>query len=158
MRYWFTITLTLTALLLGTSFAHTLEAIPKLSYDADFWIKAQQSLYGYYAVIGGPVEVGSILFSAITAWLLRKQRAPVIIATSGSICLSIAFLVIWVFVTRAVNAEVITWTPTMFPAYWDVWRLQWEISHISRFALHLSGFVLLTWAILSAHHDPQNTA
>jgi len=51
-------TLVLTALLMGTSFAHALEMPQKLSVDGQTWLTFQHTLYPYFAYIGGPLELG----------------------------------------------------------------------------------------------------
>ncbi|WP_295811989.1 anthrone oxygenase family protein [uncultured Nitratireductor sp.] len=148
MRTCSAITLVLTALLLGTTFAHTLEALPKLDYGQEMWVVLQQTLYRYYAVIGGPVELGAILSASILAFLVRGQRMPFLAAAAGTACLAVAFFGVWLLVTRDVNAQVLAWPADSIPADWADLRLKWEASHIARFVLHLTGFVLLLVAAL----------
>ena len=51
----------LAALTMGLAFAHTLELPQKLGYDVATWIQLQHSLYRYFAVVGGPLEVATII-------------------------------------------------------------------------------------------------
>jgi len=53
VRAWYFATLVLTALLMGTSFAHTLEMPAKLSVDAPTWMLFQHTLYPYFCVCWG---------------------------------------------------------------------------------------------------------
>jgi hypothetical protein len=46
---------------MGLAFAHTLELPQKLAYDAATWTRLQHSLYRYFAVIGGPLEVATVI-------------------------------------------------------------------------------------------------
>jgi len=51
----------LAGLTMGLAFAHTLELPQKLAYDAATWTRLQHSLYRYFAVIGGPLEVATVI-------------------------------------------------------------------------------------------------
>jgi len=148
LYFWCVLSLTLAALLMGTSFAHVLEMPAKLRYEGPLWLQVQRSLYRAYACIGGAIEVAAIVAAAILAVVLRDWRPALIAALAGMACLAIAFLFVWMMVTHRVNARIAKWTPDTLPADWQHWRQRWEISHAVRFVLHLSGFVLLVLATL----------
>lgn len=148
VKSWSLATLVLTALLMGTSFGHSLEMPAKLRYQSDEWIHAQHTLYFGYARIGGVIEVLAILASISLAVFLRDWRPAMVAAIVGAACLGIAFLGIWVPVTNKVNAQTATWTTQAAPFDWERWRRKWEVSHLARFALHLTGFSLLALATL----------
>jgi hypothetical protein len=57
----------LAALTMGLAFAHTLELPQKLDYDAATWNQIQHTLYRYFAVIGGPLEVATIIAAVVFA-------------------------------------------------------------------------------------------
>src|SRR5215204_5367120 len=57
----------LAALTMGLAFAHTLELPQKLAYDPATWTQLQHSLYRYFAVIGGPLEVATIIAAVVFA-------------------------------------------------------------------------------------------
>ena len=57
----------LAALTMGLAFAHTLELPQKLDYDAATWTQLQHSLYRCFTVVGGPLEVATVL----PPWCLR---------------------------------------------------------------------------------------
>ena len=147
LYFWCVLSLTLAALLMGTTFAHTLETPAKLRYDGPQWLHAQHTLYPAYAGIGGTIELLAIVAAAILAVVLRDWRPALITALAGTACLAIAFLV-WLIVTNRVNARTAEWTADTLPADWKDWRSKWEGSHALRFVLHLAGFVLLVLATL----------
>jgi hypothetical protein len=76
----------LAALTMGLAFAHTLELPQKLDYDAATWTQLKHSLYRYFAVVGGPLEVVTIIAAvvfAVRAHRLRGGRLAVV----GAVCL-----------------------------------------------------------------------
>jgi hypothetical protein len=115
LKFWFLLTLLLTALLLGTTFAHTLEILAKLKYDASLWTHLQQTLYWAFAWIGGPIELAAILSSGALAFMLRGKSTSFWLAATATGCLALAFFVIWIFVTNAANTEVAKWTTQSIP-------------------------------------------
>lgn len=146
VRAWYFVTLVLTALLMGTSFAHTLEMPAKLAVDGPTWILFQHTLYAFFAYIGAPIELGSIFTAAGLAFLLRGQRPAFYLLSSAALCLAAAFGV-WLGFTNVVNAETGKWTANSLPSDWASWRAQWEYSHAARFVFHLCGFMLLALAL-----------
>jgi hypothetical protein len=148
VKSWFFVTLVLASLLLGTSFAHTLEMPVKLRYDAEQWLLLQQTLYRYFASAGGVFELGAIITATVLAFLVRRDGRSLLLVSAGAACLAIAFFGIWLFVTNRVNIEVSGWTSQSIPADWSQWRSQWEYSHLARFVLHLCGFCTLVGALL----------
>jgi hypothetical protein len=59
------------ALTMGLAFAYTLELPQKLAYEAATWTQLQHSLYRYFAVIGGPLEVATIIAAVVFALRAR---------------------------------------------------------------------------------------
>ena len=74
VQIWYFATLTLTALLMGMSFAHAPEMPQKLRVDGQTWLTFQHTLYPYFAYVGAPVELGSIVTAAFLSYLVRGQR------------------------------------------------------------------------------------
>ena len=148
VKSWSLATLVLAALLMGTSFAHTLEMPAKMRFTEEHWLQAQQSMYVAYAKVGGVLEVCALVTAGGLAYFLRDWRPAMFAAIAGTACLAVAFLVVWVLVTNRVNVKVGLWTPDTLPDEWPRWRKRWEISHVVRFAFHLGGFALLTAATL----------
>jgi hypothetical protein len=85
LYFWCVLSLTLAALLMGTSFAHVLEMPAKLRYDGPLWLQVQHSLYRVYGSIGGAIEVAAIVAAAILAVVLRDWRPALIAALAGPI-------------------------------------------------------------------------
>jgi hypothetical protein len=58
-------------LTMGLAFAYTLELPQKLAYEAATWTQLQHSLYRYFAVIDGPLEVATIIAAVVFALRAR---------------------------------------------------------------------------------------
>lgn len=139
-RVWHFITLVLVALLLGTTFGHALEMPMKMNVDGRLWMTFQHTLYPYFAYIGAPVEIGSILSLGILSFFARHRSRSFYLVLTASLCVATAFFVVWLGFTNPVNAETTKWTADTIPPDWADWRRQWEYSHLVRFVLHLIGF------------------
>ena len=144
---WCLVALVLAALVMGTSFAHTIEMPAKLRYTGAQWLHAQRTLYPAYAGVGGTIEIAAIIAAAVLAFVLRDWRPAMVVALVGTACLAVAFLV-WLTATNRVNARTAKWTADTLPADWESWRKKWELSHVARFVLHLAGFSLLVLSTL----------
>ena len=148
IQVWYFLTLTLASLLMGTSFAHTLEMPAKMNVDGQLWRTFQHTLYPYFAYVGAPV----------LCYLVRAHQPAFYLTLAGTICLSLAFFVVWLGFTNPVNAETAKWTASSIPPDWSRWRSQWEYSHAARFVLHWIGFSALLISLIrmsslpSAHH------
>jgi hypothetical protein len=136
------------ALTMGLTFAHTLELPQKLAYDAAMWTRIQQSLYLWFGVIGGAVEVAAVIASVVFAVRTRGRpggRLP----TAGA-ALFVTALAWWVVVVNTANAEIGGWTVGAVPSDWERWRAQWEFGHAAHFVLTLAGFLALLLATVQA--------
>jgi hypothetical protein len=56
---------------MGVSFAYTLELPQKLAYEAATWTQLQHSPYRHFAVIGGQLEVATIIAAVVFALRAR---------------------------------------------------------------------------------------
>jgi hypothetical protein len=148
LRTWRFITITLAALLMGMSFAHTLEMPMKMKVDGPLWLTFQHNLYAYFAIIGGPIEIGAIITSTVLAILVRKRKPAFHLTIAAAFCIVVAFFVVWLVFTREVNEQTARWTAQSIPADWATWRRQWEYSHAVRFVLHLVAFSALVFSAL----------
>lgn len=146
---WTFVALTLTALLLGTSFGHFLELPAKMELDGPLWMTLQQHLYRRFATIGGVAEIGSLASLAVLAFLVRDRSRPFVFTLIAATCVAAAFFGVWLLATRPVNAELARWTADTLPADWERWRIQWEVSHVARFVLHLAGLGALVIGVLA---------
>jgi signal transduction histidine kinase len=138
--------LLLAALTLGMAFAHVLEWPEKMAYGPGLWTTVNQSLYGYFAAAGGPVELANLglLGILVIGWRVHDGhwRKDLVVAAG---CFAVA-LVVWLAVVNPVNAEVSRWAPGSVPPGWGTWRERWEFGHAGRFVLMLAGYVLLAGA------------
>jgi hypothetical protein len=136
------------ALTMGLTFAHTLELPQKLGYDAATWTGVQQSLYRYFGLVGGPVEVAAVIAAVVFA-LRTRGRPGGRLAAVGAACFVIA-LAFWFAVINTANAEIGSWAVDAAPPDWERWRAQWEFGHAVHFALALAGFLALLLATVRA--------
>jgi hypothetical protein len=134
----------LAALTMGLAFAHTLELPQKLAYDAATWTQLQHSLYRYFAVVGGPLEVATIIAAVVFAVRARGLRGGRL-AVVGAACFVVA-LGWWFAVVNTANAEVGRWAVDALPPDWRRWRAQWEFGHGGHFVVTFAGFLALLGA------------
>ena len=153
-RGWHFITLILVALLLGT-FGHALEMPMKMNVDGRLWLTFQHTLYAYFAYIGAPIEIGSIVSLAILSFKVRHHPPSSYLVLAATVCVAAAFFVVWLGFTNPVNAQTAKWTADTIPPDWMEWRRQWEYSHLARFVLHFIGFGALVLSLLAK--IPQST-
>ena len=141
----------LTALLLGTSFSHTLEMPAKMSYDGALYVTLQKTLYVAWGPphLGGFLEPAALLAVALLTFLLKRRRPAVYLALTAMSLLLVAFPVVFFLFVEPANAEFRRMAIGSLPSDWMRWRAQWEYGHAARFVLHLSGFCLLVTALLS---------
>ena len=90
------LTLVIAALSLGPSFAHLLEAAPRLTvWSPELWRDATvfNGQYRLFGILGGPLDGGAILLAGALAYGLRKQ-AGFRLALAGAI-LYLVSLGVW---------------------------------------------------------------
>ena len=140
-------TLVIAALSLASSWAHILEAAPRLAWPLELWRETTvfNAQFAWFALIGGPIDIAAILATAVVAWLLRGRSGgrPAVLA---AILYALALLAWFVIVSRA-NAELATWVPGPMPEDAGTVRRQWETGHITVGLMKLAGFGCLAWAI-----------
>ena len=75
--YWSLLTTIVAALSLGPSFAHVLEAAPRLSvWSRELWRETTvfNAQFWLFAAVGAPLDLAAIALPAILAVMLRKER------------------------------------------------------------------------------------
>jgi hypothetical protein len=138
------------ALSLGPSFAHVLEAPPRLTtWSPELWREttAFNGQFTLFATIGSPLDVGAILLAGIFAWLVWRERPAGRFALAAAVLFAAA-LAVWASIVAPTNAVLATWRPGPIPADFTGVRDQWEGGQIAVAGLKLAGFVLLTLACL----------
>ncbi|ACP23014.1 hypothetical protein NGR_b15630 (plasmid) [Sinorhizobium fredii NGR234] len=143
--------LVLTALSLGPSFAHVLEAPPRLSvWSPELWREATvfNGQFALFAKVGAPLDVGSILMASVLAYLVANERPAFWFALAGAGLLT-AGLAAWFTIVAPANAIVATWKPEFIPPDFDAVRLRWEIGHMVVAAAKLTAFAFLCASALA---------
>jgi hypothetical protein len=148
LKFWQFTTPVLAALTMGMTFSHFLQMHSKMEMSGPLWLTLQHSLYTAYRTIGGPIEVGAMLFAATLAYLVRADCRSFQLTSGATILLAVAFFAVWIGFTYPVNARTLTWSEGSLPPDWSRWRAQWEYSHAVRFVLQFVAFCLLVSSTL----------
>ena len=142
--------LALAALSLGPSFAHVLEAPPRLFvWSPELWREATvfNGQFEFFAVVGAPLDVSAILASVLLAFLIRHEPPAVPFALAGAGLLILA-LAIWFLVVAPANSILATWQPGPVPADFASVRNRWEAGHVGVASIKILAFVALCVAAL----------
>jgi hypothetical protein len=146
------LTLVVAALSLGPSFAHVLEAPPRLTgWSPELWRETTvfNGQFTLFATIGAPLDVGAILLTGASAWLVRHEPRQFRFAL-GSAVLFAAALATWLAVVAPANAVLATWRPGPIPADFVAIRNRWETGHMIIAALKLAGLSALGLSLLTS--------
>jgi hypothetical protein len=103
-----------------------------------------QQIYRGWALLG-VVVIGALVFTAVYAVVVRKQRKPFTLAVIAFLCLAGTQAVFWTF-TFPANQLTANWT--VLPQDWTVLRRQWEYSHATSAFLNLAALVALILSVL----------
>lgn len=139
--------LVLGALDLAPSFAHVLEAPPRLwVWPLDLWREATvfNGQFAVFGMLGGPLELGAIAAAVALAWALRGRRGGTMAAWAAAL-FGLA-LAAWFAVVAPANAVLAGWTPGPLPPDAASVRLRWEVGHMACAALKGAAFVMLAIA------------
>ncbi len=146
------IVLLLAALTLTMEAAHVLELPQKMRYAPALYSAVNSTMYRYFALVGGPLTVLTLLSGAGLVIALRNQpglRWTII----GVLAYFVAFGV-WLLVVEPVNrtaATAFARDPDSLPHLWTALRARWEYGHLAGFALELPGLASLLWSVLAEH-------
>jgi hypothetical protein len=144
--------LVMTALSLGPSFSHLLEAPPRLKvWSPELWREAtvvggQFKLFG---MLGGPLDGGAVLATALLAFLSRGDKPAFGWALAGAVLFAVA-LAVWLSVVAPANSVMANWRPGPVPPEFLTTRNRWETGHIVIACLKLAGFAAVVLAVLTA--------
>jgi hypothetical protein len=143
------VVLMLAALTLSMETAHVLELPQKMRYTAELYTAVNSTMYRYFALVGAPLTVLTLLSGAALVVLLRgdcNYRWTVV----GVVLYFIAFGV-WLAAVNPVNttvADAAAKDPASLPALWTKLQARWEYGHAAGFVLELLGFGSLLWSVL----------
>ncbi|KLK94024.1 hypothetical protein AA309_06085 [Microvirga vignae] len=146
---WSLAALTLAALSLGPSFAHVLEAPPRLTvWSPELWRDATvfNGQFALFALIGGPLDLGAIFTTAVLAFLLRGNKSRFRLALAGAILFALG-LAVWFGWVAPANSVLATWQPGPIPENFVVIRNRWETGHMAVAALKLLGLMATALAV-----------
>jgi hypothetical protein len=151
LLFWSVLTATIAALSLGPSFAHVLEAPPRLAqWSPELWREATvfNGQFRLFATIGAPLDIAAIVCPAVLAYMVRKDQAASGWAIAAALLFAVS-LAAWFLRVAPANAILATWTPGPIAADFEAVRWRWESGHMIVAALKLIGFVTLILALLS---------
>ena len=150
LAFWRFITIVLSALALTMTSAHVLELPQKMKYSAEMYAAVNTTLYRYFALVGGPYQIGSIVSAVVLTVLVRRWSVAFRWALAGTLLLIAAF-VSWLIMVEPVNREVaaaLDASPETVPSLWLRLRNRWEYGHATGFVLHLAGFCALVMSVV----------
>jgi predicted small integral membrane protein len=146
---WRFITLLLAALGLVMGGAHVLELPPKMQYDAEMYAAVTSTLYRYFGLVGGPLQIASVFAALVLSYLVRG-RSSFRLTLFGTLGLALS-LALWFSLVAPVNAEwlrVIESAPNSVPTAYQQLRPRWEYGHVAAFIAWFFGFSLLLFSVL----------
>jgi hypothetical protein len=151
---WSLLSVVIAALSLGPSFAHVLEAVPRLTvWSPELWREATvfNAQFEYFAIVGAPLDVGAVIVLAILAYLVRRERR-VFRLVLAAVLLCAAALATWFLWVAPANAVLASWTRGPVPPDFNTVRDSWETGHMAVAAFKFIGFIALACALLPARH------
>lgn len=148
------IALTLAALGLAPGAAHLMELPVKLGYSAQFYAEVTSTLYAWFGIAGGMVQVAAAL--AVAALAFRARHAPIAGLCAATAATLFTSLLLWGFLVAPVNsawAELSRDNPAEFAAAYEQLRPRWEFGHLAAFVAWLTGWFGLV-AVATSPYDP----
>jgi hypothetical protein len=147
---WAWLTALVAALSLGPSFAHVLEAQPRLSvWSPQLWRETTvfNAQFQYFLTVGAPLDILAIVFPAVLLFLLRHEGTTALVVGGGAAFYALA-LILWFLLVAPANAVLATWTPGPIPAEFDAIRWRWETGHMAAASAKLIGFAFVALSLL----------
>ncbi len=135
------IALTLTALGLAPGAAHLMEMPVKLGYAPDFYAQVTSTLYAWYGIAGGTVQVAAAV--AVLGLALRLRHAPAFGLALASAAALFVSLALWGAIVAPVNstwADIPATNRDAFAAAYVRLRSTWEFGHLAAFLAWLAGW------------------
>ena len=147
--------LILAALTLSLEFTHVLELPQKMGYDPKLYSAVNTSLYLYFALVGGPLTVLTLM-SGIALAVLTRRESEFRWTLAGVLAYCTAF-VIWLSVVSPVNERIavaMARAPDTLPQLWMGLKARWEYGHATGFVLEFAGLACLLWSVSGARARP----
>jgi hypothetical protein len=151
--FWAWLTGLVAALSFGPSFAHVLEAWPRLRiWSPELWREATvfNGQFVLFLYVGAPLDVLAIVLPALLAFLARQNGTAALAAGAGAAFYALALL-LWFALVSPANHVLATWTPGQVPADFELVRWRWETGHMAVASAKLIGlaFVLLSLMLVA---------
>lgn len=152
VMFWGWLTGLVAALSFGPSFAHVLEALPRLKvWSPELWrettvFNGQFSLFLY---VGAPLDIAAIAFPAALAFLVRRNGSAALSAAAGAASYALALL-LWFFLVSPANQALATWAPGPIPPDFEAVRWGWETGHMAVASAKLVGLALILLSLILA--------
>ncbi|QTP54737.1 hypothetical protein HNO51_08615 [Billgrantia sulfidoxydans] len=149
LRVWWHFTLLITALGLVMGGAHVLELPVRMQYDPEFYMRVTSTLYAFFGLVGGPLQLIALLAAAVLTWLLRG-RVAFRSTLTGTACLGLS-LALWFLLVQPVNAawaEALQASPADAVQAYARLRSRWEYGHVAAFVAWCLGFAFLLNGVL----------
>jgi hypothetical protein len=146
---WSLTALTVAALSLGPSFAHALEAWPRMFvWPAELWRDATvfHGQFLLFLYVGAPLDLAAVGLPALFAYVVRDDRRRLAFAVAACVLYALALLV-WASWVAPANDVLASWTPGPVPADFEDVRNRWESGHIVVAAVKLLGFMALSLSV-----------
>jgi hypothetical protein len=148
------IALTLAAFGLAPGAAHLMELPVKLGYSAEFYAEVTSTLYAWFGIAGGIIQVAAMLTVAALAFRFRHSPvAGLCVATAAALFIS---LLLWSVLVAPVNsawAELPPNDTSAFAAAYEQLRPRWEFGHLAAFVAWVTGWFGLV-AVATHRHVP----
>lgn|GEM_PF-1614261 len=137
----------LLALVLGVSYSHLLQWVPKETLPANDFLTIHQVLLKQYRMGIGWMEGIAAIAVCSVAYLMRQNLRRFVLSLVTLLCL-LFMIWIWAVQINPINVAVNSWSATSLPANWETVRSSWHQFHAIRFALAVVAFGTFTWAAL----------
>ena len=142
--------LLITAISFAPSFAHVLEAYPRLvKFQPELWREATvfQGQYQLFGILGGPVDIATVCLTAVWAYVTRSDRDTFRLALAGAILFALG-LAAWLTIVSPANGALAHWSPGPLPPDFTQVRDRWELGHMVVAGLKLIGLICADLAVL----------
>jgi hypothetical protein len=146
------VALLLVGLGLAPGAAHAMELPQKMGYDGPLYTAVTSTLYRYFGLVGGPVQVGGLVATVVLCALVRRRGRGRgfgwTLAAAGALAVSLA---LWGALVAPVNAEwgrVLHADPSAAAAAYLRLRPRWEYGHVAAFVAWVAGFACLVISVL----------
>jgi hypothetical protein len=147
LKLWRFISLYLTGLTLSLTFSHLLEMPRKMKYPQDLYMAVQHSLYLYFGLFGGPIELAAVVSLCALCFIVPRRKPTFALTVAAAICVT-AGLAIWFAMVAPANAQMARWTAIPLPNNWMQTRRLWETGHAISAVFDLAGFGALIASVL----------